>query len=116
LPAKPRADRSLPTGTVTFLFTDIEGSTRLWETQHAAMQPALAHQRRDHLRRHRGQRWLSGSVLLPANERPHYARRVAAARAAFEDNTHFDGAWQKGRAVTLEQAVALALDEQVERT
>ena len=32
-----------PTGTVTFLFTDIEGSTRLWETQHAAMQQALAH-------------------------------------------------------------------------
>jgi predicted ATPase/class 3 adenylate cyclase/Tfp pilus assembly protein PilF len=41
--ATPRADRSLPTGTVTFLFTDIEGSTRLWETQHAAMQQALAH-------------------------------------------------------------------------
>ena len=40
--ATPRADRSLPTGTVTFLFTDIEGSTRLWETQHAAMQQALA--------------------------------------------------------------------------
>jgi len=39
----PRADRSLPTSTVTFLFTDIEGSTRLWETQHAAMQLALAH-------------------------------------------------------------------------
>jgi predicted ATPase/class 3 adenylate cyclase/Tfp pilus assembly protein PilF len=33
----------LPTGTVTFLFTDIEGSTRLWETHHAAMQQALAH-------------------------------------------------------------------------
>jgi class 3 adenylate cyclase len=32
----------LPTGAVTFLFTDIEGSTRLWETQHAAMQRALA--------------------------------------------------------------------------
>ena len=32
---------SLPTGTVTFLFTDIEGSTRLWESQQAAMQAAL---------------------------------------------------------------------------
>jgi predicted ATPase/class 3 adenylate cyclase len=31
----------LPTGTVTFLFTDIEGSTRLWERDAAAMQAAL---------------------------------------------------------------------------
>ncbi|MGE5090312.1 MAG: adenylate/guanylate cyclase domain-containing protein, partial [Candidatus Levyibacteriota bacterium] len=31
----------LPAGTVTFLFTDIEGSTRLWESQQAAMQAAL---------------------------------------------------------------------------
>ncbi|CAN5695057.1 LuxR family transcriptional regulator [soil metagenome] len=31
----------LPTGTVTFLFTDIEGSTRLWERDAAAMQDAL---------------------------------------------------------------------------
>ena len=42
MPATPRLDRPLPTGTVTFLFTDIEGSTRLWEKQHAAMQAALA--------------------------------------------------------------------------
>ena len=31
-----------PTGTVTFLFTDIEGSTRRWDAQPAAMQRALA--------------------------------------------------------------------------
>jgi predicted ATPase/class 3 adenylate cyclase len=33
---------SLPVETVTFLFTDIEGSTRLWESQPEAMQIALA--------------------------------------------------------------------------
>ena len=27
----------LPTGTVTFLFTDLEGSTRLWEEHREAM-------------------------------------------------------------------------------
>ena len=32
---------TLPSGTVTFLFTDIEGSTRLWETQREAMTTAL---------------------------------------------------------------------------
>ena len=31
-----------PTGTVTFLFTDIEGSTRLWERSPEAMSEALA--------------------------------------------------------------------------
>jgi predicted ATPase/class 3 adenylate cyclase/Tfp pilus assembly protein PilF len=33
---------SQPTGTVTFLFTDIEGSTKLWERSPKAMQTALA--------------------------------------------------------------------------
>jgi len=36
-----------PTGTVTFLFTDIEGSTQLWERYREAMDPAL--QRHDAL-------------------------------------------------------------------
>jgi class 3 adenylate cyclase len=32
----------LPSGTVTFLFTDVEGSTRLWDEYPEAMQAALA--------------------------------------------------------------------------
>src|SRR5262245_24893301 len=32
----------LPTGTVTFLFTNIEGSTRFWERHPEAMREALA--------------------------------------------------------------------------
>jgi class 3 adenylate cyclase len=35
------SSRSLPTGVVTFLLTDIEGSTRLWENEHEAMAEAL---------------------------------------------------------------------------
>jgi predicted ATPase/class 3 adenylate cyclase len=41
---------ALPTGTVTFLFTDIEGSTRLWEQRTAEMKVALA--RHDQILRH----------------------------------------------------------------
>lgn len=36
-----RVDRPIPTGTVTFLFSDIEGSTQRWERDSAAMQAAL---------------------------------------------------------------------------
>ncbi len=32
----------LPSGTVTFLFTDIEGSTKLWQTSSDAMGTAIA--------------------------------------------------------------------------
>ncbi len=41
---------ALPTGTVTFLFTDIAGSTRLWEQYPDAMKPVLA--RHDAILRH----------------------------------------------------------------
>src|SRR5438105_3845986 len=37
----PGQDLSHPTGTVTFLFTDIEGSTKRWETYPEAMSTAL---------------------------------------------------------------------------
>ena len=34
----------LPTGTVTFLFTDVEGSTKRWEANPSAMHAAFARQ------------------------------------------------------------------------
>jgi class 3 adenylate cyclase len=36
------ADTLPPIATVTFLFTDIEGSSRLWDTVPDSMRPALA--------------------------------------------------------------------------
>lgn len=40
--ARAVAGRPMPVGTVTFLFSDIEGSTRLWERFAAGMNAALA--------------------------------------------------------------------------
>src|SRR5262249_58799670 len=45
-PGEP-GEADLPTGTVTFLLTDIEGSTRLWETGPEAME--VARERQDRL-------------------------------------------------------------------
>src|SRR5262245_51168929 len=40
--ASPAAPTAAPSGTVTFLFTDIEGSSSLWEQYPQAMPAALA--------------------------------------------------------------------------
>src|SRR5262245_23724159 len=37
-----RVGASVPSGTVTFLFTDVEGSTRLWEAHGEQMRSTLA--------------------------------------------------------------------------
>jgi predicted ATPase/class 3 adenylate cyclase len=53
----------LPTGTVTFLFTDIEGSTQLWEQYPESMRLALAcHDAllRQAIHQHRGQTFKTG--------------------------------------------------------
>jgi tetratricopeptide (TPR) repeat protein len=56
----------------------------------------------------------TGSPLSP-RDRPDYDRRVAVARTALRDDAAFDRAWQEGRALTLEQAIALALEETLEQ-
>lgn len=49
-PLAPEPSSPSPAGTVTLLFTDIEGSTRLWEERSAAMRLAVS--RHDALMRH----------------------------------------------------------------
>jgi hypothetical protein len=51
---------------------------------------------------------------MPPNERSGHDRRVAAARIASGDDAAFDSAWQEGRALTLDQAIGLALARPVE--
>jgi len=58
----------LPTGTVTFLFTDIEGSTRLWEEHPDAMRSALA--RHDALLREAVERY-GGQVVKSTGDGMH---------------------------------------------
>lgn len=46
---------------------------------------------------------------LPPNERERYDGRVATARAALGDDAAFDRAWQEGHAMSLDEAIKLAL-------
>jgi adenylate cyclase len=57
MPSEHHSNPPPPSGTVTFLFTDIEGSTRLWATQHDAMRASLARHDallREHIEAHGG--------------------------------------------------------------
>jgi predicted ATPase/class 3 adenylate cyclase len=71
----------LPTGTVTFLFTDLEGSTRLWEEYPDAMQTALA--RHDEILRNAIARH-DGLIVKTTGDGAHavFVDAVEAARAA----------------------------------
>ena len=53
-----------------------------------------------------------GSPLHSQDQRDHDGS-VGAARAALGDDAAFDRAWQQGRALTLEQAIGLALDKSI---
>ncbi|HVL25129.1 MAG TPA: tetratricopeptide repeat protein [Thermomicrobiales bacterium] len=78
----------LPSGIVTFLFTDIEGSTRLWERDAGAMWAATARHNEilsDIIARHRGHHFKTiGDAYLAAFVEPLDAVLVAvAAQRAF---------------------------------
>ena len=107
---------NLPTGTVTFLLTDVQGSTALWERDPEAMRQALA--RHDALMatvvsshggvvvKSRGE----GDSVFAVFAHPSDARTVAAARTELGEEA-FAAAWAEGRAMSMQQAIAYALDE-----
>jgi predicted ATPase/class 3 adenylate cyclase len=80
----------LPTGTVTFLFTDLEGSTRLWEEQPDAMRAAMA--RHDEILRQAVEEH-EGLVVKSTGDGIHAAFATArpAVEAAIEGQLAFAG-------------------------
>ncbi len=66
---------NLPSGTVTFLFTDVEGSTRLWEQFPDAMRPVLA--RHDDALRHAIEQH-GGRIIKTTGDGVHAAFDTAA--------------------------------------
>ena len=58
---------------------------------------------------------MRAEVGLPLSpKRPGYHRHVGAARAELGDDTSFERGWKEGRALTMEQAVELALKKIVD--
>ena len=99
----PLMDR--PSGTVTFLFTDIVGSTRMWEADQAAMSTALV--RHDALLRsaiteHGGRIFsTSGDGLAAA-----FARAGDALWAAIDAESDLGGEqWPQGAAIRVRMAM-----------
>jgi predicted ATPase/class 3 adenylate cyclase len=94
-----------PSGTVTFLFTDIEGSTRLWEEHPDAMRVALA--RHDDLVReavgaHAGYvfSWAGDGIAAA------FQRSVDAAAAAVAAQVAFGGeVWPQGAVLRVRMAL-----------
>src|SRR5271165_4294129 len=96
--AKAEGPVTLPTGTVTFLFSDVEGSTQRWEAHREAMKAAVArHEQlmRAAIEQHGGYIFKSmGDAFCVAFPTPPQALRAAvdAQRAvAREDFSSVDG-------------------------
>lgn len=112
-----RAMAERPLGTVTFLFTDIEGSSRLWERDPARMQATL--ERHDGILRSTIES-SDGFVFKTVGDAFHaafetatdaVASRLAAAEARARKvlaPSEAEAATNAGRAMTLEGAVGLA--------
>jgi predicted ATPase/class 3 adenylate cyclase len=89
-PATARSISGLPSGTVTFMFTDVEHASYLWEAQPAEMRIALAHY----------------SALLTANIEAHAGRVVATAQPGDSFLSVFEHAADAlAAACTLQQAM-----------
>ncbi len=102
---------TFPTGNVTFLFTDIEGSSRLWEANAAAMGPALAlHDRilRTAVLTHRGVvfKTVGDAFCAVFNEAPD---AVAAATAAQRQWAATD--WETGPPLKVRVAIHTGVAE-----
>jgi hypothetical protein len=107
-------------GTVTFLFTDVEGSTKPWENKAPDMSEALArHDRilREDQRARRlwsvAQAWRE-TTGTPVGDAERAEQPVRGRRAFAAERCSLGGALAKGRAMTLERTIAYALEEDAE--